>query len=205
MTTNELLQECANLIEEMRVENRLHGHITDASARWLTRLKPQVEAHLSGVALSQEPHCTCNYPDDQTMSGHAAFCELAAMKEPAEMPEEPDKSLPFAEYMLCFSEYTMKLRTALAKALAENERLISANEHWHLRVTQERGMREQAEQRAAEREKDVARYRWLNAQDNFLSYIEHPNGSKTYRLKCGEALDKWIDAAIDAEREDKHD
>lgn len=44
--------------------------------------------------------------------------------------------------------------------------------------------------------KDAARYRWLNAQDNFLAYIQQPDGTKQYRLKCGEPLDMWIDARI---------
>jgi hypothetical protein len=63
-------------------------------------------------------------------------------------------------------------------------------------------VREANELRAelAEAQKDAARYRWLNAQDNFLAYIEQPDGTKRYRLKCGEPLDRWIDAAIDAAR-----
>lgn len=38
---------------------------------------------------------------------------------------------------------------------------------------------------------DAERYRWLNAKDNFLVVID----DKPVRLKCGEPLDKWIDAA----------
>lgn len=49
-------------------------------------------------------------------------------------------------------------------------------------------------------QKDAERYRWLNAQDNFMAYIEHPDGTKTYRLKCGDVLDSWIDAALAARR-----
>ena len=52
---------------------------------------------------------------------------------------------------------------------------------------------------------DARRYRWLNAQDNFLAYLQHPSGEKTYRLKCGEPLDRWIDAAIDAAPGEKRD
>ena len=40
--------------------------------------------------------------------------------------------------------------------------------------------------------KDAARYRWLNATDNFLIHID----SKPVRLKCGDPLDAWIDARI---------
>jgi len=42
-----LLRECVSVIDEMRSENRLHGHICDASARWLNRVKPRVEEVLS--------------------------------------------------------------------------------------------------------------------------------------------------------------
>lgn len=48
--------------------------------------------------------------------------------------------------------------------------------------------------------RDASRYRWLNRQDNFLAYIEYPDGTKRHRLKCGEPLDKWIDAEIESER-----
>jgi hypothetical protein len=34
------------VIEDMRAENRLHGHITDATTQWLLKVKPQVEAAL---------------------------------------------------------------------------------------------------------------------------------------------------------------
>ena len=45
--SDKLLRECVGVIEEMRAENRLHGQITEASSRWLNRVKPQVDAVLS--------------------------------------------------------------------------------------------------------------------------------------------------------------
>lgn len=61
---------------------------------------------------------------------------------------------------------------------------------------------EAAEHRAAESEADARRYRWLNSQDHFMIYIAHSfankdiKGEKSYRLKCGECLDSWIDTRI---------
>lgn len=46
---------------------------------------------------------------------------------------------------------------------------------------------------------DAARYRWLNAKDNFLIYID----KKPLRLKCGEPLDRYIDAEIANQAEAK--
>lgn len=47
-----------------------------------------------------------------------------------------------------------------------------------------------------EAERDARRYRWLNANDNFLVYID----GRPVRLKCGELLDRWIDASISGDK-----
>lgn len=46
---------------------------------------------------------------------------------------------------------------------------------------------------------DAARYRWLNRQDNYIQHIEKLDRTRYYRLKCGEALDLWIDERIKEE------
>ncbi len=47
---------------------------------------------------------------------------------------------------------------------------------------------------------DAVRYRWLNNQHNFMIYIENEHALRTnMRLRCGEPLDKWIDARIEEE------
>ena len=49
--------------------------------------------------------------------------------------------------------------------------------------------------------KDAERYRWLNKQHNMLMYIEGMDEMRNnVRLRCGEPLDKWIDARIEEER-----
>lgn len=51
---------------------------------------------------------------------------------------------------------------------------------------------------------DAKRYRWLNSQEHFMLYVHHSfdnkdlEGNRTYRLKCGDCLDSWIDARIAA-------
>jgi hypothetical protein len=47
MTDKTLLMQCRGVIEDMRAEHKLHGHITDASARYLIRVKPKLDAALS--------------------------------------------------------------------------------------------------------------------------------------------------------------
>jgi hypothetical protein len=44
--------------------------------------------------------------------------------------------------------------------------------------------------------KDAERYRWLNSQYDLLAHVKENNGIKHYALKCGEALDNYIDARI---------
>jgi len=44
----EALREAQAVIEDMRSENKLHGHITDASANYLHKVKPQIDSLLSG-------------------------------------------------------------------------------------------------------------------------------------------------------------
>ena len=49
-------------------------------------------------------------------------------------------------------------------------------------------------------QQDGVRYRWLNRQDNFMIYIDtFPEMKRNHCLKCGEVLDKWIDARIEEE------
>ena len=187
MTTNELLQECANLIEEMRSENRLHGHITDASARWLTRLKPQVDAHLSNVA------------------------------PPAAMPEEPTReNIHGGTYIA--ARYYDKLRTALSRALEENERLKedveATTEHYNKAAADAN----QAEQRATELQKGAAldsrelieRIAQIAAHRACCGVEHNPANGKLhgYCVVCGvpwpcEYAGKSPAAAIDAELQAK--
>jgi hypothetical protein len=42
-----IVEKAVAVIEDMRAENRLHGHVTDASARYLIRVKPEIEAVLA--------------------------------------------------------------------------------------------------------------------------------------------------------------
>lgn len=41
------LKEAQGIIINMRTENRLHGHITDASAKYLHKVEPQIDAALA--------------------------------------------------------------------------------------------------------------------------------------------------------------
>lgn len=43
----EVLKAQQEVIEDMRLENRLHGHITDASSRYLHHVGPQTERTLA--------------------------------------------------------------------------------------------------------------------------------------------------------------
>lgn len=43
------LKAAVSVIVDMRRENRLHGHITDASARYLHKIEPQIVAALAAV------------------------------------------------------------------------------------------------------------------------------------------------------------
>lgn len=61
---------------------------------------------------------------------------------------------------------------------------------------------EVAEAENAALKRDAERYRWLNANHNFMMYVESEDHTKTHvRLRCGEPLDQWIDAAINATKE----
>ena len=103
---------------------------------------------------------------------------------------------------------TDQLKRELAEARQFNQTLVDANEEYIERA-------EKAKESCRELEADARRYRWLNSQDHFMIYIAHSfankdiKGEKSYRLKCGEVLDSWIDAriaaAIESEKGDSHE
>jgi hypothetical protein len=45
----ELLVAAKVCVHEMRDENKLHGHITDASAKWAIRIEPRIDAALAAA------------------------------------------------------------------------------------------------------------------------------------------------------------
>jgi len=57
MTTDAmaLLAEALQTVDDMRNEHKTHGHITDASAHWLIKIKPRITALLdSGGWISED-------------------------------------------------------------------------------------------------------------------------------------------------------
>lgn len=45
----EVLRDCTGVINDMRSENRLHGHITDANAKYLNTVAPKIETALNNA------------------------------------------------------------------------------------------------------------------------------------------------------------
>ncbi len=50
--------------------------------------------------------------------------------------------------------------------------------------------------RLREIEEKAARYDWINRQHNFILEIEDTDHNKSYRLRCGEPLDRYIDQKL---------
>jgi hypothetical protein len=50
-----LLTEARDSVDAIRNEHKTHGHITDASAHWLIKVKPRIDEAISALTAQQEP------------------------------------------------------------------------------------------------------------------------------------------------------
>ena len=55
----ELLVAAKSCVQEMRDENKLHGHITDASAKWAIYIEPQIDSALAAAPRQPEAQPEC--------------------------------------------------------------------------------------------------------------------------------------------------
>ena len=86
----DLLRECIGVVEDMRAEYKLHGQITNASARYLIRVKPRLDAALAGKDAEQNAAPQPSIAEKSTAPSQEGVGQGEVASAAPGLPEEPE-------------------------------------------------------------------------------------------------------------------